>query len=174
MFPPGQLPSASLLLYFCLGLIQKTIPLIQCQGRVSWAAAWFLTSVSSDSFCLKCSFSPRGKQASQKCQKLWRSAGPLCSQLAQSPRLKKLVHHLQMFCWPEENLVQKAHLLFRRKELCSKGFQAVTVKIPLLTEQANVHPKPIIFQVWCDLWGCLEIWFSAWIARSYKVNTFES
>lgn len=41
----------------------------------------------------------------------------------------------------------ETHLLFRRKELCGKGFQAVTVKIPLLTEQANTHPKSIIFQV---------------------------
>lgn len=146
--PPGQLSSASLLLYFCLVFVRKTIPLAQCQGWVSWAAAWLLTNVSSHSFCLKCSFSPRGNWASQKCQK----CGSLCSRLARSPGLKKLVHHLQTFYWPGENLVQKAHLLFRRKELCGKGFQAVTVKIPLLTEQANIHPKPIIFQVWCDLW----------------------
>lgn len=63
--PCGQLTTASLLLRFCLGFLWKTITLSQCQAWVFWVAAGFPIGVSSNSFCLKFSFSPKRKTASQ-------------------------------------------------------------------------------------------------------------
>lgn len=181
-FLHGQLTSARLLLCFCAKFLQKTIPLIQCQGWVFWASAGLLTSVSSNSSGLKFSFSPREKWASQKCQKcgvnrLWGSAGPLFGWLAPSSGLKKLAQHLQTFCWPEK-FADLRQTGFRmpvcfswQRNLVVKGCESVMVKIPVLTDQSNADPKPIIFWVWCDLWACSKKCFPAWISRSYKVNS---
>lgn len=132
---------------FRLGFSWKTLPLVQCQGWVFWEAAGLLTSVSSNSFCLKFSLSPRGKWANRKSRKrggkyatrrFWASFQLVGITLS---GLKKLARHLQTFCCPEKFAgLRKTRF---RKPFCFSWRRNLMIKDSASPYENSISSQPV-------------------------------